>query len=136
MRRVSVLADVDAQASALDRAEQLQAAAASVGFDWPDLATVQDKLHEEIAELVAAVSSGEPAAIEDEAGDVLFALINLLRKAGLTPSSALESTNRKFIRRFQAMEEAAWSEESDLSREPLARQLARYRRAKAECLDH
>lgn len=136
MKPVSVLADVDAQASVLDRAEQLQAAAASVGFDWPDLAAVQDKLHEEVAELAAALQSGDPAAIEDEAGDVLFALINLLRKTGLDPAAALESTNQKFVRRFQAMEQAAWSEGSDLSREPLARQLARYRLAKAECLDH
>ncbi|ANJ66987.1 hypothetical protein A9404_05970 [Halothiobacillus diazotrophicus] len=136
MKRVSALDEVDAKVSVFDRAEQLQAAAASVGFDWPDLAAVQDKLHEEVAELAAALQSGDSAAIEDEAGDVLFALINLLRKAGLNPASALASTNGKFTRRFQAMEQAAWSEGSDLSREPLARQLARYRLAKAECLDH
>lgn len=136
MKPVSAFDSVAGDAPALDRAERLQAAAASVGFDWPDVAAVWEKVREEIAELDEALASGEPALIEEEAGDVLFALVNLVRKAGLDPATALESTNRKFVCRFQAMERAARFDGSDLSKESLARQLQRYRLAKTECLDH
>lgn len=137
MKPVSVLDKVVADEGAvLDRARQLQDAAASVGFDWPDVPTAWHKVREEITELDAALASGQRAAIQDEFGDVLFALVNLVRQTGLDPADALESTNRKFIRRFQSMERASWSEGSDLSRESLSQQLHRYLLAKAECLDH
>jgi uncharacterized protein YabN with tetrapyrrole methylase and pyrophosphatase domain len=136
MKPVSVLDRVAEADSALDRARQLQEAAASVGFDWPDVAAVWLKVREEIEELDVALAGGQRAEIQDELGDVLFALVNLLGKTGLDPAVVLESTNRKFIRRFQAMERAAWADGSDLSREPLVNQLQRYRVAKAECLDH
>ncbi|MDA3878459.1 MAG: hypothetical protein PF483_15430 [Halothiobacillus sp.] len=136
MKPVSAFDKVAEDAPALDRAEQLQEAAASVGFDWPDVAAVWEKVREEIAELDEALASDQRSEIQDELGDVLFALVNLVRKAGLDPAVALESTNRKFVRRFQAMERAAWAEGSDLSQESLERQLLRYRQAKAECLDH
>lgn len=136
MKPVSAFDKVAEDAPALDRAEQLQEAAASVGFDWPDLAAVWEKVREEIAELDEALASDQRSEIQDELGDVLFALVNLVRKAGLDPAVALESTNRKFVRRFQAMERAAWAEGSDLSQESLERKLLRYRQAKAECLDH
>lgn len=136
MKPVSVFDRIAEEDSALDRTRQLQESAASVGFDWPDVAAVWLKVREEIEELDVALVGGQQAEIQDELGDVLFALVNLLRKTGLDPAVALESTNRKFICRFQAMERAAWADGSDLSREPLINQLQRYQVAKAECLDH
>jgi MazG family protein len=89
----------------LTRAEKLQKRAARVGFDWPELAPVFDKIREEITELERELA--EKAAhprLEDELGDVLFAVANLARKLGVDPEQALRGTNRKFERRFQHVE--------------------------------
>ena len=91
---------------ALLRANKLQLKAAKVGFDWDDIAPVWDKLAEELAELKEAVQSGEAAKIEDELGDVVFAVVNLGRCLGVEAEVALNGTNNKFIRRFQHMEAA------------------------------
>ena len=91
---------------ALLRANKLQLKAAKVGFDWDDIAPVWDKLAEELAELKEAVQSGEAAKIEDELGDVVFAVVNLGRFLGVEAEVALNGTNNKFIRRFQHMEAA------------------------------
>lgn len=89
----------------LTRAEKLQRRAARVGFDWPELAPVFGKIREEITELEREVA--EKAAhprLEDELGDVLFAVANLARKLGVDPEQALRGTNRKFERRFRHVE--------------------------------
>lgn len=88
---------------ALMRAEKLQKRAARVGFDWPEPAGAAGKLYEEMNEL-------EQAADEDkaeEAGDVLFAAVNLVRQHGIAPEDALRAANAKFERRFRAMEHLA-----------------------------
>lgn len=89
----------------LTRAEKLQKRAARVGFDWPELPPVFAKLREELAELEHEVGSGAPRErVEDELGDVLFAVANLARKLGVDPEQALRGTNRKFERRFRHVE--------------------------------
>ena len=84
----------------LTRALKLQARAAQVGFDWPSVDNVYDKIAEEIAELRAAADADKPA----EFGDVLFALANVARHLGIDPEAALRTTNEKFTRRFAFIE--------------------------------
>lgn len=91
-------------------AYRLQERAAGVGFDWPDSAGPIAKVREELAEVEAELPSsvdGDPNRLHDEIGDLLFAVVNLARKVGVTPSSALESSNRKFRARFESVEALA-----------------------------
>ena len=76
-----------------------------VGFDWPDLANMFEKLEEELEEFEDALLDNEKSKIEEELGDVLFMLVNLSRKLGINPEEALMKTNRKFIKRFNFIEE-------------------------------
>ncbi|HKH34236.1 MAG TPA: MazG nucleotide pyrophosphohydrolase domain-containing protein, partial [Beijerinckiaceae bacterium] len=76
--------------------------AATVGFDWPDAAQVIEKIEEEVREVRQAIEAGSRAEI----GDLLFAVANLARHAGLDPESALRGANAKFERRFRAVEQA------------------------------
>ncbi len=88
---------------ALLRAQKLQKRAARHGFDWPDVTGPRDKVLEEIKELAEAPSD----EIEEEAGDFLFAAVNLVRAYGVDAEGALRAANAKFERRFRAMEELA-----------------------------
>jgi ATP diphosphatase len=89
-----------------------------VGFDWPEIDGVIAKMHEEIDELFAARTTGEPAAVEEEIGDLLFTAANLARHLHIDPEHALRAANRKFERRFRAVEAllkesgADWSAQS------------------------
>ena len=89
---------------ALLRANKLQMKAAKVGFDWDDIAPVWDKVAEELAELRQAAAGGNPAEIEDELGDVVFAVVNLGRFLGVETEVALNRANNKFSRRFFQVE--------------------------------
>lgn len=91
---------------ALMRAEKLQKRAARVGFDWPDPRGAADKLHEEMDELDEATAENKL----EEAGDLLFAAVNLVRLNGIAPEEALRVANAKFERRFRAMEALATSQ--------------------------
>ena len=105
----------------LHRAHRLQERAAGVGFDWPDVKGPSDKVREELAEVeeiitehgatfdTHGVPSADPrhAALEAELGDLLFAVVNLCRKAGVHPSLALDKANAKFQTRFEAIEKLA-----------------------------
>ena len=86
------------------RAEKLQKRAARVGFDWPDTAGPRAKVIEELDELASARSEEEKL---DEAGDLLFAAVNVARSYGIAPEEALRHGNAKFERRFRAMEALA-----------------------------
>jgi len=99
-----VLDDVPLGLPALTRAVKLQKRAAQVGFDWPDVNGVLDKIEEEIAEVREALADGDSVAVQDELGDVFFALTNLCRHQKVDPESAVRSTNKKFERRFSYIE--------------------------------
>ncbi len=103
----SVLEGVPVSLSPLIKAARIQEKAAKIGFDWPDVAPVWNKVQEEIAELKEAVELKNQKDIEEEMGDVLFSLVNYARFVNVDPDTALENTNRKFIRRFQFMEKVA-----------------------------
>jgi len=98
------LAGVPIGLPSLTRAEKLTRRAARVGFDWPDIAGVLDKLAEETAELRAELPAADPARLADELGDMLFVVANLARKLGLDPEGCLRGANTKFERRFSEME--------------------------------
>jgi MazG family protein len=124
-RRGRSLAGIIPTLPALLKAVRLQERAASVGFDWPDtagpLAKVQEELDEVAAELVTAAPARPPKRRSDpntpapapserlsqEIGDLLFAVVNLARKAGIDPGTALDGANRKFRDRFEAVERLA-----------------------------
>jgi XTP/dITP diphosphohydrolase len=86
------------------KATRIQEKVAGVGFEWKKIEQVWDKVEEELAELKIEIKNGDQKRIESEFGDVLFALINYARFLDVSPENALESTNKKFINRFQHME--------------------------------
>ncbi|MEZ2440683.1 nucleoside triphosphate pyrophosphohydrolase [Chitinophaga sp. RCC_12] len=100
----SVLSGVPLSLPALVKAMRLQEKAKQTGFEWDNTAQVWDKVKEEVNELEAAVGSGNINDMEDEFGDVMFSLVNYSRFLNIDAENALERTNKKFQRRFQAME--------------------------------
>lgn len=101
----SALDGVPRALPALAKARTLGAKAAKTGFDWPDPPTVLAKVREEIDEIEVELRSGNQAALTEELGDLLFALGQFARKAGIDPEGALRAANLKFTARFQAMEQ-------------------------------
>jgi ATP diphosphatase len=99
----SALAGVARALPALLRAEKLQKRAARVGFDWPDPSGARDKILEELDEIAGAA----PDALEEEVGDLLFAVVNFARLLKIDPEAALRKANDKFEGRFRAMEARA-----------------------------
>ncbi|TDT94668.1 ATP diphosphatase [Azorhizobium sp. AG788] len=97
---------VPAVLPAMTRALKLQEKAGRVGFDWNDARAVLAKIREEAEEVSEALEAGGTEAIKDEVGDLLFAVVNLARHAGVDPEAALRGTNEKFIRRFGFLEGA------------------------------
>ena len=106
---------------ALLRAAKLQKKAAKVGFDWPDEAGVLAKLREELGELEAAVAAGDPAAVDEELGDLLFSAVNLARFRKTDPEVLMAAANAKFEQRFAAMEYALQQQGLDLATATLTR---------------
>lgn len=100
----SAIDGVPATLPALLKAQRLQSKASRVGFDWKDATGAVDKLAEEVAEVREAVASGEKAKVADEIGDLLFSVVNYCRFIDVDAESALEGANRKFARRFRAVE--------------------------------
>lgn len=113
----SFLDEVPSVFPALTEAEKLQHRASKVGFDWGAAEPVLDKIKEEIEELTVEVKADTPdrAKIEDELGDVLFAIANLARHLEIQPEAALKRTNAKFRRRFAHIEDAASAEDRPLT---------------------
>ena len=110
----SVLSGVPQSLPAIIKALRLQDKTKQVGFEWDDVGQVKEKVEEEMRELYEAVETGKQDKIEDEFGDVLFALVNYARFVNVDPENALERTNKKFIRRFQHIEEKAKEAGKDL----------------------
>jgi len=129
--RPGVLADVPIGLPALTRALELSRRAASVGFVWPSVKEVIDKLHEEVAELEAEVAAGDLAKARDELGDVLFVCANIARELGGDPEAALRSSNAKFERRFASIETALEARGSSPAASTLKEMEALWQAAKA-----
>ncbi|MBM0659721.1 nucleoside triphosphate pyrophosphohydrolase [Capnocytophaga genosp. AHN8471] len=110
----SVLGGVPKSLPALVKASRIQDKATGVGFDWDNIDDVFAKIKEEIDELHAEVKAQKQSNIESEFGDVLFSLINYARFLKVNPEDALERTNRKFIARFQYLEEKATAQGKSL----------------------
>lgn len=106
-RPPSALDGVSTTLPALTRALKLQKRAARVGFDWPKVAPVLDKIVEEASEIKYEMDNGsDPERLRDEVGDLLFSCVNLARKLEIDPETALRAGNRKFETRFHAVEAA------------------------------
>ena len=102
--RMSQMDGVARALPALIRAEKLQKRAARVGFDWPDPRGAFDKIREELDEIEAVWTDGDQGRLQDELGDLLFAMVNVVRLLGMDAEQTLSQANEKFERRFRAME--------------------------------
>ncbi|MCF6346911.1 MAG: nucleoside triphosphate pyrophosphohydrolase [Flavobacteriaceae bacterium] len=111
----SVLEGVPKSLPAMVKANRIQDKVAGVGFDWEEPHQVFDKVKEELFELSSEIEKGNKENIESEFGDVLFSLINYARFINVDPENALERTNKKFIKRFQFLEESVKKEGKQLS---------------------
>ncbi|MBN1894174.1 nucleoside triphosphate pyrophosphohydrolase [bacterium] len=128
----SALDGVPVTAPSLLRAHRTQQKAAAVGFDWPEASPVWDKIREELDELKEAVSAGKQDAVEEELGDLLFAVVNLSRFLHVHPEDALRRSVDKFRRRFRAVEAEMESAGRDMRKTPLAELDAVWDRIKRE----
>ena len=129
--RNSVLEGVPKSLPAMIKASRIQDKAACSGFDWEEPNQVFDKVREELIELSTEIEKGKKDNIESEFGDVLFSLINYARFIDVDPESALERTNKKFIKRFQFLEEAAKKEGKQLSDMTLSEMDVHWEKSKA-----
>ncbi|CAM1340768.1 nucleoside triphosphate pyrophosphohydrolase [Tenacibaculum aestuarii] len=116
----SVLEGVPKSLPAVVKASRIQDKVAGVGFDWEEPHQVWEKVQEELSELNDEIKNNNQEKIEKEFGDVLFSMINYARFIRVNPENALEKTNKKFINRFQYLEEAAKKEGKQLSDMTLA----------------
>lgn len=129
----SALAGITRGLPEWQRAHKLQKQAAAVGFDWPDVAQVFDKLQEEIGEARAEFRAGRGhAALEDEIGDILFVCVNLARHARIDFGAALRRANAKFERRFRRMEHLAGEQHMALPQMALADMESLWQQAKQQ----
>ena len=120
------LDDIPLAMPALSRAYKIQKRAASVGFDWPDIHGVIDKVAEEVEEVKVELNDPEQPIerIADEIGDLYFALTNLVRHLGLKPEQVLTAANKKFESRFRLVEQLAEEDLRDLNIDKLEQIMA------------
>ncbi|HEY8543143.1 MAG TPA: MazG nucleotide pyrophosphohydrolase domain-containing protein, partial [Pseudothermotoga sp.] len=105
---------------ALSLARRIQENAAAVGFDWPDVSGALQKIDEEIQELKEVMEKDQKDKLEEELGDLLFAVVNVARFLDLDPEIALRKATEKFVRRFQIVEEFARARGLDMKKLSLA----------------
>ncbi len=128
----SVLEGVPKSLPAMVKATRIQEKARGAGFDWDESSQVLAKMEEELAELKVEIANGDARKIENEFGDLLFSMINVARFLKVDPESALERTNKKFIKRFQFMEGEAKKAEKALADYSLVELEKFWQAAKAE----
>lgn len=128
----SVLEGIPKQLPALIRAQRMQEKAANVGFDWPEFSQVWEKLEEELREFREVLEEGDQEQSRQEFGDLLFSLVNAGRFFNLNAEDSLRSTNKKFIQRFQYIEEQLDKEEKNISDVSLEEMDKHWNRAKKE----
>ena len=128
----SLLAGVAVTLPALTRATKLSKRAASVGFVWPSVSEVLDKLKEEIAELEAEIAAGDTVKAGEELGDILFVCANIARELDVDPEAALRGSNEKFVRRFTYIEDKLRDAGSSPRESDLAQMEALWQAAKAD----
>jgi len=116
----------------LEKSLALQKKAAKVGFDWPSVSPVWDKISEELRELSEAADGGNPARVEEEVGDLLFSVVNLARFLKVDPSVALHSTTVKFERRFREVEKRLMADGTSPAEAGLARMDQLWNQVKSE----
>ena len=129
-RKSGTLGGVPRSLPAMVKAYRVGEKAAATGFDWQKREDVWDKVREEIGEVEAEMKAGGGTNLEAEFGDLFFSLINACRLYGIDPESALERTNKKFIRRFNYMEEQAAAQGHTLHELPLDRMEELWQEAK------
>ncbi len=111
----SVLEGVPKSLPAIVKANRIQDKVSGVGFDWEEPHQVWEKVQEELAELNTEIKNGDQEKIASEFGDVLFSMVNYARFINVNPENALEKTNKKFMKRFQYLEQAAKEQGKALS---------------------
>jgi MazG family protein len=133
----SLLEGIPSKLPAIHEAHQISARAARVGFDWPDINGIFDKLQEEVSELKEVISSADPSAsdkLEDEIGDMLFVIVNIARFLKIDSESALKRANRKFKTRFQFMERELAKQGKSLEQSSMEEMQALWQKAKSETI--
>ncbi|MFQ3324150.1 MAG: ATP diphosphatase [Pseudomonadales bacterium] len=114
-QKTGLLADIPVAFPSLVRAQKLQKRASSVGFDWSDIKAVKAKVDEEFAELAQAMANKDEANISEEAGDVLFSMVNMVRHLGLDAETVLRQASTKFESRFTIVEQLGLDSGKELS---------------------
>ena len=127
-----IMKDIPAGFPSLMRAYKVQHKAAKSGFDWDDIKDVYAKVEEELAEVKEAIALSSQPKIEDEVGDLLFAVVNLARFVDVQPELALTGTTEKFIRRFEFVEKHALSQGKRLEDMTLAEMDVYWEQAKGQ----
>ncbi len=128
----SILDAVPENLSPMERAHAVQVEAARVGFDWPDVGAMIEKIREETRELSRACAQGDRKSVAEEIGDLLLVLVNVARAQALDADRCLEEACRKFERRFRAMESRLASSGKRLEGETPGAMDALWREMKAE----
>ncbi|MDE5690084.1 MAG: nucleoside triphosphate pyrophosphohydrolase, partial [Duncaniella sp.] len=127
----TVLSGVPTALPAMIKADRIQEKAANVGFDWEKPEQVWEKVREELGEFEEAVGGMDAAHREEEMGDLIFSIINAARLYKINPENALEKTNKKFIKRFNYLEEKAREAGKTLKEMTLAEMDAIWEEAKS-----
>ena len=134
----SLLEGIPSKLPAIHEAHQISSRAARVGFDWPDIEGIFDKLQEEVRELKEVISTGDDERrrerLEDEIGDMLFVIVNIARYLKIDSESALKRANRKFKSRFQYMESELARQGKSLEQTSLQEMEALWQKAKSETI--
>ena len=128
------MSGIPAALPALIKANRIQDKARNIGFDWEERTQVWDKVKEEIAEFQAEIDNDDHDRMEAEFGDLFFSLVNAARLYHINPENALERTNKKFISRFNYLEEKTIKQGRDLHQMSLAEMDAIWNEAKAKGL--